>query len=123
LRFSDGASLEDLIVRHALGREVPLPARESAAAGVMMIPIPRAGVLEEVTGLDEARAVEFIDEIRLTIATGQRLVPLPEGARYLGFIFARAPSPEQVEGALRSAHSCLRIRVNPERESSDTLAV
>ncbi|MEP6768449.1 MAG: ATP-grasp domain-containing protein [Acidobacteriota bacterium] len=108
LRFGTGLSLEELIVRHALG----LPAsasREEAAAGVMMIPIPRAGVLERVTGLEEARAVNGIVEATITLRPGQRLVPLPEGWRYLGFLFSRADTPEQAEQSLREAHEKLGV--------------
>ncbi|MFQ5840590.1 MAG: ATP-grasp domain-containing protein [Candidatus Methylomirabilales bacterium] len=104
LRFSDGVSLEELILRHALGLDVDSFQREQRAAGVMMIPIPRAGILREVRGQEEAKAVSGIEEIRLTIPLGHEVVPLPEGAKYLGFIFARDQSPEGVEAALREAH-------------------
>jgi len=104
LRFGTGMSLEELILRHALGLEIPSLERERRPAGVMMIPIPRAGVLEEVRGQAEALAVPGIEEIAITAHVGQELVPLPEGWQYLGFIFARAATPEDVEAALREAH-------------------
>jgi len=104
LRFGTGMSLEELIVRHALGLEIPSLERERRPAGVMMIPIPRAGVLEEVQGQAAALAVPGVEEIAITAHGGQELVPLPEGWRYLGFIFARAETPEGVEIALREAH-------------------
>ena len=103
LRFERGMSLEELILRHALGMEIPSFEREREASGVMMIPIPRAGVLRDVQGLVEARAVPGIEEIAITAHPGEELVPLPEGSRYLGFVFARGASPEQVEAALREA--------------------
>jgi hypothetical protein len=99
-----------------MGLEVDSIIRERHAAGVMMIPIPRAGVLHEVRGQEEARAVPGIEEIRLTIPIGQEVVPLPEGWRYLGFIFARAEAPEQVEAALRDAHSRLTFLIRPPEE-------
>jgi hypothetical protein len=77
----------------------------------MMIPIPKAGVLEEVAGLDEARRVPGIDEVTISAHPGQRLVQLPEGSRYLGFIFSRADSPEQAEAALREAHRRIEFRI------------
>jgi hypothetical protein len=77
----------------------------------MMIPIPAAGTLEEVLGLEEARAVEDIEEITISAHPGQRLVPLPEGSRYLGFIFSRAETPMAAEVALREAHRRLEFRV------------
>ena len=111
LRFGTGLTLEELILRHALG----LPAgaaRESAAAGVMMIPIPRAGILSRVKGLEAAAAVAGIVEATITIRPGQRLVPLPEGWRYLGFLFSRAGTPEEAERALREAHAKLEFGID-----------
>ena len=115
LRFGTGLSLEELILRHALGMGISSLTRERQAAGVMMIPIPRAGVLKEVRGQVEARSVSGIEEIAITAHPGEDLVPLPEGARYLGFIFARAGSPERVEAALREAHRRLEFIVVPPR--------
>ncbi len=80
----------------------------------MMIPIPRRGILRRVEGLDRARAVEGIDEIQITAKPDQLLVPLPEGASYLGFIFARAARSGQVEQALRAAHAHLVFTIDPE---------
>jgi len=111
LRFGTGLSLEDIILRHALGLPIASLTREARAAGVMMIPIPRAGVLDEVQGLDEARAVPLIEDVTISAHKGQELVPLPEGARYLGFIFSRAETPAEVEAALRSAHARLRFLI------------
>jgi len=104
LRFGNGATLEELILRHALGMPIPSLEREAVAAGVMMIPIPGAGVLQEVRGVAEARAVPMIDDVQITAHPGERLVPFPEGSRYPGFIFARGATPAAVEAALREAH-------------------
>jgi biotin carboxylase len=109
LRFGTGMSLEELILRRALGRPVPSFERERAAAAVMMIPIPRGGVLEEVRGLEEARAVPRIEDVTISILKGQDVVPLPEGSRYLGFIFSRAATPAEAEAALREAHRHLEF--------------
>lgn len=111
LRFGTGMSLEELILRHALRMEMPVPERERRAAGVMMIPIPRAGVLEEVRGLAEARAVPDIEDVTISAHIGQTLVPLPEGSRYPGFIFSRAATPGRAEAALREAHALLELVV------------
>lgn len=111
LRFGTGRSLEELILLHALGR--PLAAhevhREAAAAGVMMLPIPQAGVLCETHGLLQAQAVPGVVEVAITARPGEELVPLPEGAAYLGFLFARGATPAAVEAALRAAHRELRF--------------
>jgi biotin carboxylase len=109
LRFGDGVTLEELILRHALGMPIPSLARENVAAGVMMIPIPGAGVLREVRGVAEAKAVPLVEDVQITAHPGERLVPFPEGSRYPGFIFARGEAPSAVEGALRDAHRRLKF--------------
>ncbi|MBW8056706.1 MAG: ATP-grasp domain-containing protein [candidate division NC10 bacterium] len=113
LRFGAGISLEEMILRDAMGLEVASLEREGRAAGVMMIPIPQAGTLREVRGQDEARRVPGIEEIRITIPVGHEVVPLPEGTRYLGFIFARDDTPDRVEAALREAHRRLTFIISP----------
>jgi hypothetical protein len=107
-------SLEELLLRHSLGESPEKWGRESAASGVMMIPIPRRGVFRRTDGLEEARAVAGIDDILMTAKADQLLVPLPEGASYLGFIFARADRPGDVDRALRAAHGQLRFAIDPE---------
>jgi biotin carboxylase len=104
------ASLEEVVLRNALGLG-DAPRRERAASGVMMVPIPRAGRLGEVRGVAAARAVPGVEDVVISAHPGQRLVPLPEGSRYLGFIFARADRPDAVEDALRRAHAALDIVV------------
>jgi biotin carboxylase len=109
LRFGSGISLEELILRHAAGLPMPSHQRELAAAGVMMLPIRQPGRLRAVEGQAEAKQVPGIDGLVITIPPGEPLVPLPEGDRYLGFMFARADSPDTVEAALRHAHAQLRV--------------
>jgi sulfite reductase (ferredoxin) len=113
LRFGTGMSLEELILRHALDEKFDPPEREGRPSGVMMIPIPREGRLRQVRGLDEANEVSGIEEVTVTAHIGEHLVPLPEGSRYLGFIFARADSPEAVEAALRASHARLEFVIEP----------
>jgi biotin carboxylase len=109
LRFGSGITLEELILRHAAGLPMPAHERERQAAGVMMLPIPTAGVLRQVEGQADAKQVSGIDGLVITIPPGEALVPLPEGDRYLGFMFAHAQTPDSVEAALREAHSRLRV--------------
>lgn len=78
-----------------------------------MIPIPEAGLLREVVGIEDAVAVPLIERIEITARLNYPLVPLPEGDSYLGFIFARGDTPEAVEDALRQAHGCLRFTIDP----------
>jgi biotin carboxylase len=111
LTFGTGLSLEELILCHALGRPLESLERERRAAGVMMIPIPRAGRLASVRGADEAAAVDGVEDVAITMHPGQEVVPLPEGWQYLGFIFARAETPDAVEHALRRAHALLRFDI------------
>ena len=107
-------SLEEVVIRLAMGMDTRRVVRELQAAGVMMIPISEGGVYEGVEGVDAARAVAGIDAIEITAQPGRKLVPLPEGASYLGFIFARGGSPEFVESALREAHGQLRFKIAAE---------
>lgn len=111
LQFENGASLEEILIRHALGRDLSDARLSPGAHGVMMIPIPSAGSYVGVTGLDQARAVAHIEDVVITAKQGQLLLPLPEGASYLGFIFARAPRPDQVEDALRQACATLQFEL------------
>jgi len=106
-------SLEELLVRLMLGLDVSRIYREDAASGVMMIPIPEAGFYQETQGIAEARAVGGVEDVVITAKESQKLVPLPEGASYLGFIFARGQTPEFVENALRRAHEELHFVISP----------
>lgn len=117
LRFTRGAEsigLEELLLRHALGEPADAWRREDAASGVMMIPIPGRGVFRGVSGVEEARDEPGVDEVRITAKTDQLLLPLPEGASYLGFIFARGATGAQVEQSLRGAHARLAFEIEPE---------
>ena len=107
-------SLEELLLEHALGDDPAAYRRESSASGVMMVPIPRRGILRRVDGIDTARQVAGVDEVHITAKPDQLLVPLPEGASYLGFIFARAERAAGVEQALRDAHAQLVFTIDPE---------
>ncbi len=113
LQFGTGMCLEELILRHAVGMEIEDYSREARAAGVMMIPIPGAGMLAAVHGVEEAKHVPGVEDVQITARLHQPLVPLPEGASYLGFIFARGDDPMTVEESLREAHRCLSFEVRP----------
>ncbi len=113
LRFDAGLSLEEVILRHALGHDVASCTRDPLAAGVMMLPIPHRGILRHIQGREEARRVPGIEDLSLTIPLGQEVLPLPEGDRYLGFLFARAATPEDVETALHTAHARLTFVITP----------
>ncbi|MBE7553358.1 MAG: ATP-grasp domain-containing protein [Anaerolineales bacterium] len=111
LRFGPKASLEELILRQAVGLEIDSWRGEEGARGVMMIPIPASGLLKRVTGVEAARQVPGIESVEITAQLYQPLVPLPEGESYLGFIFARGTQPDEVEAALRQAHAQLHFEV------------
>jgi biotin carboxylase len=113
LRFGTDASLEELILRQACGMPIESTDRTSVAGGVMMIPIPGAGLLKRVEGVAEAAAVPGVEEVDITARVNYPIVPLPEGDSYLGFIFARGATPAEVEAALREAHSRLRFQIQP----------
>jgi hypothetical protein len=107
-------SFETLLLRHAMGEDVTAVSREDAASGVMMVPIPRAGVYRGVDGLDGARETPLVEDVVITAVPDQHLVPLPDGASYLGFIFARGGTSDAVVDALREAHRCLRFHIDRE---------
>jgi L-amino acid ligase C-terminal domain 2/ATP-grasp domain len=113
LSFGAGIALEELVLRHALGMTLDGLVREPGASGVMMLPIPSAGILRGVGGQDVARKVPGISGLEITIPRGRPVVPLPERDRYLGFLFARGDTPEEVETSLRTAHAALVIDVAP----------
>ncbi len=113
LRFGIDASLEELILRQAVGLPLGDVERRDRAAGVMMIPIPQAGLLRAVEGVEEAVAVPLVTGVEITARLHYPLTPLPEGDSYLGFIFARGEMPAEVEAALRVAHGKLRFTIDP----------
>lgn len=112
LRFGTGHDLEELVLLHAMNLPVATVVREGGA-GVLMIPVPQAGILRRVEGLMAAESTPYVEEVVIDVREGYELVPLPEGASYLGFIFSRAPDAQTAEAALRAAHACLRIVVAP----------
>jgi phosphoribosylaminoimidazole carboxylase (NCAIR synthetase) len=118
LRFSPSASkepigLEDLLLRHALGLSGDDWPREERASGVMMIPVPRSGILEKIEGEDAARAIPNITALEITARMHDYIAAWPEGSSYLGFLFARGNSAEEVEAAIRTAHAKLNFKLTP----------
>ena len=113
LRFEGGLTLEELVIIHAIGEKPESLVAATPASGVMMIPIPGAGVYESVSGVESALGTAGIDDVVITVKQGQKLVPLPEGASYAGFLFASGANPAMVEDALRQAHSRLKFQIFP----------
>jgi biotin carboxylase len=111
LRFGAATSLEELLVRHALGLRTDRARRELSASGVLMLPIRQRGWLAGVEGVETARAVPGVEDVALTVTPGQELVPVPEGNRYLGFAFARGATPADVEASLAQVQRALQVRV------------
>jgi biotin carboxylase len=114
LTFEPRASLEAVLLRHAVGGRIDGYAREARAAAVMMIPIGQRGLFKGVSGEDEARRVPGITDVTVTAKIGQLLEPLPEAGSYLGFVFARADSAAEAEAAVRAAHGALRFAIAKE---------
>jgi biotin carboxylase len=112
-RTAADCGLEELVLAHSLGRRPAGQRRREGAAGVLMIPVPKAGILRRVEGVMAAQRIPYVEEVTIQLREGHELVPWPEGSSYLGFIFARAPTPEQAEAALRAAHDRLNIVVAP----------
>jgi biotin carboxylase len=107
-------TLEEVLLRHAIGEGVGQFRQAARASGVMMVPVPRRGVYRGVTGVDRARDVPGVEDVRVTAKPDAVLEPLPEGRSYLGFIFASADTPARVEGALREAHAHLDFVIERE---------
>ncbi len=111
LRFGAGLTLEEVLVAHAMGLPLASVRREARASGVMMLPIPKRGILHGVGGLDAAKAVPGVVDVVITAPTGREVVPLPEGDSYLGFLFAKGETPAEVEAALREGHRRLVLDI------------
>jgi formate-dependent phosphoribosylglycinamide formyltransferase (GAR transformylase) len=109
-------SLEQVLLRHALGEDISRWTPVERAAGVMMIPIPKRGVYRGVTNVEAAIAVAGVDEVVITAKADEVLLPLPEGRSYLGFIFASGDDPARVEQSLRGAHATLAFDIEREIE-------
>jgi biotin carboxylase len=114
LELGSNLALEDVILRHAVGLPYEDLLQPASPAGVMMIPIPARGILKTVHGVEEARAVPGVQGVEITAKVNYPLVPLPEGASYLGFIFAKGTDAADAERALREAHGRLRFEIRPE---------
>ena len=111
LRFPGGASLEEIVLANALGRAIPAATGSPRPCGVFMLPVPRAGILRAVEGRAAALAVPGITGLTITIPPGQRVRPLPDGDRYLGFVFAEGATRPEVEHALTAASQRLRVLI------------
>src|SRR2546421_5132813 len=109
----DEIGLEELLLRHALKRPGSDTLRETHASGVMMIPVPQSGILESVSRVEAARATHRITELLITARLQDYIAAWPEGSSYLGFLFAKGNSPEEVEHAIREAHKKLHFRITP----------
>jgi hypothetical protein len=107
------------VIAQALGRPLGTTRRQARASGVLMVPIPRAGILEGVGGVDLARRAPGVTDVQITMAPGRPVIPVPEGDRYLGFVFARGHTPGDVEASLRHAQALLDVRITPETATAD----
>ena len=121
IEFSSQQKLEQLVIQGMCGL-VPQTDKAGESAGVLMIPITEAGILKRVEGLTAALQTEFVRDIEIHINPGYELIPLPEGASYLGFIFAQAPEFEQTYAALKSAYAKLRFVTQPKWELESSTA-
>ena len=110
LRFTGGVSLEEMVLAAALGHP-PAPPSLDRACGVLMLHAEQAGTLRAIDGTAEAAAIPGITGLTITVPAGQQVCPLPEGDRYLGFIFAEADTPEEATAALRAARRRLRVTI------------
>jgi ATP-grasp domain/L-amino acid ligase C-terminal domain 2 len=105
--------LEELLLLHSLDLPGSTWTRERMASGVMMIPVPSSGILENIQGEEAARAIPGIKELLITARLHDYIEAWPEGASYLGFLFAAAETQGAVEQILRAAHAKLRFTMTP----------
>lgn len=117
LKFDDGISLEELILMHAMGKDIRNIDCDQKAAGVMMMPVLQTGILKEVRNMESAKQMPGIENIVITIALERKIEPLPFGSKYLGFIFARGDTPEFVEKSIRKAYNRLKVVIKPQKKS------
>ena len=106
-------SLENVILRSACGLRLGASHLFDSASGVYMLPVRAPGVLRGVKGIDRAMSIAGITGVTISVPPGERLTPLPEGDRYLGFIFAQGDTPDEVEAALRQAELQLGVDLVP----------
>jgi hypothetical protein len=111
LTFDDRSTLEEVLLRHAVGEDVSSWVQDPRGSAVMMIPIPKRGQLKRYQGETAARDVPFVEEILITAKPDQMLEQLPEAGSYLGFIFARADYAPDAERAVREAHRRLTFDI------------
>jgi biotin carboxylase len=109
-----GESLEVLVLRSALGERLGDRTPARPATGVLMLPIPATGVLTSVEGVEAVRSAPGIDAVEMTVPIGREVVALPEGDRYLGFVFASGTTPQGVEATLQAAGRALTVTVDGE---------
>ena len=85
LRFQGAASLEELILRHAIGEDIR-GVLESRRIRSHDDPDSGERYLYQRVRDEEARARRRDRGVTITAKEGQRLLKLPEGASYLGFL-------------------------------------
>ena len=112
LKPSTEYSLEELVISYAINEPIK-PEPQQHSSGVLMIPVPRAGILKRVEGLTEAHKVNHITSLSIDIPIGSEVQSLPESSSYLGFVFAEANTSNEVEIALRQAHDKLNFVIQP----------
>lgn len=111
VEIGTGRRLEALVLANALGRALP-PGRRRRGAGVLMVPPPRAGRFVTVSGVEAARAVPGVLGVEVTVTPGTAVAPAPDGARYVGFVFAAGLTAADAEASLRRAWDHLRVEVD-----------
>ena len=103
--------LEELLIRNALGIRVRGTRLSPGASGVSMIPVPTPGVFAGIEGIEVALEVDHVTGVEVNRLAGRLVAPLPDESTYLGFVFARAPTPGEVERALRTASEVLQVMI------------
>jgi biotin carboxylase len=109
-RAALGVDLNGLALAAALGRPVEPPEPEpQVGSACTLFLIPPAGVLDSVSGVDEARALEGVVDVRIYREPGYLLSPLRRGADRAGAVIAVGQSREEALERARRAADLVRF--------------
>jgi biotin carboxylase len=105
-----GVDLNGLALAAALGEPIEPPEPRPAGGACVRFLVPPAGVLEDVEGLEEALALEGIEDARVYRSPGWRFRPFRRGNDRAGFVLARGESRDDALARADRAAELIRFR-------------
>jgi biotin carboxylase len=112
-----GVDLNDLALQAALGESIwsaALHVVPQVGGAVVRFLVPPEGVLQEVEGIDEARAVEGVEEVRIYREPGHVFGPFLRGADRAGAVLATGAGREEALERADEAARLIRFKVGAE---------